>query len=480
MSDGLGSGGLMRWRPMMAFAAMVAVSMILIAIRPDRMSFGGAVCAALALVIAALPAIQVLGRPNRGRLPILPLVGLFYVPFFVLPGFLSGFIYPGAGPMVIYGEGASVLGISVKATAILLVGVAILVMGMAVARRLPELSLPPLPTPTPRRLAWTARSLLALSFLFLAVPGLEQVPSLGQLVRPLGILAFCLAAAARFEGAIGTVEAMLVFGVLLPLRLASGLASGSLNNALLLLAILAVFAASRQRRLIVPMVLVVGLGAAIYAPMQVFRHFSWNPVVVSADLSTKAAWVVDRVKEMSFAELVHQPPGQRSVLQAMAWPLAKRLDQMTVLAVVVEHTGRDVDPWGGHTLVNLVTGLVPRAIWPAKPAERFGNEFGQRYGLLSPVETAMSVNLPWLIEFYANFRLMGVVVGMGLVGLVLGALDRTLNRPGSSGPQAALAATLLLPLVVAESNISLMASNLPLIGAVLWLGLFAAFRPAGR
>lgn len=67
----------------------------------------------------------------------------------------------------------------------------------------------------------------------------------------------------------------------------------------------------------------------------------------------------------------------------------------------------------------------------------------------------MSVNLPWLVEAYANFGWYGIVGVMLLCGAFLGTLDATLNRPGGSPVEIALAGAVMFPLINQESNISL-------------------------
>ena len=224
-------------------AVITTIAALLVLLRPDRLDLGGAVCAALALVLACLPMLQHIATLRDGRLPVLGLVGLFYALFFALPPFYSGFVYPAGTPIVIYGGAPEIAGFDAGVTGLILAGVAALIAGMALARQIPAFPKLRLPQSDPERLAWVARGLLAAQFAFYAIPGLAQIPSLGQLAKPISLLAFCLAAVAAFSHAIGRREALAVFALLLPLRLALGLESGSLNNALILVLVVAVLAA---------------------------------------------------------------------------------------------------------------------------------------------------------------------------------------------------------------------------------------------
>lgn len=379
-------------------------------------------------------------------------------------------------PARIYTEAPAIDGYGPEAVWPVLVGVTALVFGMAVGLKLPRI--PRLRLSGSAAVPWVMRALLASHMAFYAVPGLSQLPSVGQLAQPVGLLGFGLAVLAGIQKAIGRYEIALVFGLLLPVRIALGLVTGSLNNALILVAVLVILAAVLNRRLLVPVLGVVVLGMFAYAPMKAYRNYAWN-IPPGTPATEKAAIILSMLSENSFADAVKVPAGRWSYLDGILWPLLKRLDQATVLAVVVERTGHDVEPWAGKTLARLVTGIVPRFLWPEKPAETLGNEFGRRYGLLRQDEYQMSVNLPWLTEFYANFLMPGVGIGMLSVGMLLGILDRLLNRPDPEGVEVVFAAAILLPLAVPESNISLMISNLPIVGAVLWLGLRLALRPPG-
>lgn len=74
----------------------------------------------------------------------------------------------------------------------------------------------------------------------------------------------------------------------------------------------------------------------------------------------------------------------------------------------------------------------------------------------------MAVNLPWLVEGYANFGWPGLVVLMAVAGIVLSALDSMLNREGMTELELGLGAALLFPLINHESNVSLVSgSTLP-------------------
>ena len=55
---------------------------------------------------------------------------------------------------------------------------------------------------------------------------------------------------------------------------------------------------------------------------------------------------------------------------------------------------------------------MPRIFWENKPSDTLGNEFGVRYKVLFDYNTTTSWNMPVLNEFYVNFGIIGIVLGM--------------------------------------------------------------------
>jgi hypothetical protein len=147
---------------------------------------------------------------------------------------------------------------------------------------------------------------------------------------------------------------------------------------------------------------------------------------------------------------------------------AVRSANMDLLAEVVRRTPQPVPYWGGQTYVSLIGLAVPRFLWPDKPTKELGQAFGHRYSLLDPQDTHTSFNLPFLIEFYANFGEMGIIVGMLIVGLIYGVLARRVNRHGQDAVITMTGIVLLLPLLNIESDFSLNFGGLVLNGSALW------------
>jgi hypothetical protein len=86
--------------------------------------------------------------------------------------------------------------------------------------------------------------------------------------------------------------------------------------------------------------------------------------------------------------------------------------------------------------------------------------FGHRYRILNPDDQRTSINLPWLVEFYINFGLAGVLIGMLLVGAAMSVLEWGLLRANMTDVELLSGWSLLFPLVYQESNISLTVGGL--------------------
>ena len=150
---------------------------------------------------------------------------------------------------------------------------------------------------------------------------------------------------------------------------------------------------------------------------------------------------------------------------------AGRSANLDVLADVIIRTPNEIPYWGGETYLSLVGSFVPRVLWPDKPTKELGQAFGHRYGYIGADDSGTSLNLPYLVEFYANFGIAGVIIGMCLVGFIYYVLQRTVNSPGQDTLHSLVGVVILVPLINIESDFSLGFGGLILNGASLWFVL---------
>ena len=154
--------------------------------------------------------------------------------------------------------------------------------------------------------------------------------------------------------------------------------------------------------------------------------------------------------------------------------LARRINHAALMEEVVRSTPERVPYWRGETYRPLLTSWIPRFLWPGKPREETGWTFGRRYEILKADDPPQSINLPWMIEMYANFGGPGVVLGMGIVGVLFAFLEGFLSRSSMAPAEIAAGTAVVLPLFMQDSNFSLMTGSVVLLILAFWIALAAA------
>lgn len=159
---------------------------------------------------------------------------------------------------------------------------------------------------------------------------------------------------------------------------------------------------------------------------------------------------------------------------------AGRSANLDLLADVIRRTPDEVPYWGGETYLSLVGAFVPRFLWPEKPTKELGQGFGHRYGYIGANDTKTAINLPILVEFYVNFGMLGVALGMFVVGIIYRVVEHAVNRPGQDDIYSLAGIVLMIPLTNIESDFSLGFGGLILNGLALWFVLRLIGQPASR
>jgi hypothetical protein len=156
---------------------------------------------------------------------------------------------------------------------------------------------------------------------------------------------------------------------------------------------------------------------------------------------------------------------------------------MDLFANVVRRTPDEIPYWNGETYKSLIGAVVPRVLWPDKPTKDLGQSFGHRYKYLHASNKSTAINLPTMVEFFVNFGGTGLVIGMLILGIIYGSLDSVVNRPGQPMLLSMIGAVILLPLLIIESDFSLVLGGLPLTGIafyVIWWQLRRALNASAR
>jgi hypothetical protein len=105
-------------------------------------------------------------------------------------------------------------------------------------------------------------------------------------------------------------------------------------------------------------------------------------------------------------------------LDASLFAFLQRMTVVTSVAAIMSDTGRFVPYRYGETIILAPIGLlIPRFLWPEKPEIGIGREFGSTFRLKNPFDMETEIALSIVGEFYWNFAIPGVVIGMWLLGM---------------------------------------------------------------
>jgi hypothetical protein len=109
-----------------------------------------------------------------------------------------------------------------------------------------------------------------------------------------------------------------------------------------------------------------------------------------------------------------------------------RLDGLGIASVIIRDTP-SVSPFqNGRTLGLFFVAFVPRMLWPEKPNIQIGQWITDVYGS-GPHIDARTAPTP-IGEFYLNFGIPGVILGLMLLGTVLRLAHETLSRHRATAP----------------------------------------------
>lgn len=147
-------------------------------------------------------------------------------------------------------------------------------------------------------------------------------------------------------------------------------------------------------------------------------------------------------------------------IQTSTEQTAKRTALLQTLAAVVESTPDTIPYWGGETYIPLLVSPIPRLIWPDKPSMTLGQDFGHRYDLIDDDDLQTSANLPQMVELYANFGWLGIIIGMLLLGVFYRVLYAMINHPQQGSGGILFACMIFYNLILIEADLGLSLASL--------------------
>lgn len=395
------------------------------------------------LLICAAPTWIWLRSDRGGFTGFFPLICGIYAMYFALPVFVLKHFHLHGGAFSLFGT---------EAQLIALLGVVALVVGYYSARRaLPHIYLPKITRETQkgRSLGPFFVSLGALGLVgtvgqyLLAVPGGLQQPlillSNLLLVSVLGIFAL------QLKGEASARTKLLAWGVFAPaFSIIPFLRGVSAPAIFLSIALVLVVTAVRKRIPWKGGTAAVGLILLVFFPLR-------NAVrIVGSGGGT--SFTREVLSYGFIAEVANQlTQGLGENIQAGF----HRINYLRTLSQVVDLTPENVSYWHGETYLPLFSKYVPRALWPGKPVENFGQVFGHRYGLIEVSDQTTSYNLHHLVEAFANFGTGGVWSVMLMLGAFYAILTTFRWSHQDESLYVGAGAFVLAGLLQVESNLSL-------------------------
>lgn len=176
------------------------------------------------------------------------------------------------------------------------------------------------------------------------------------------------------------------------------------------------FAQSRRRIgyfLLAPVVCFIGLSVFVnyMASRNDIRRLVWYEQASLGDRIQRIEGVFQNFELIDFANVNHR------------YAIESRLNQNWIVgAAAVRLESGQVEFASGAMLGDIIMGLIPRAIWPDKPAVGGGGTLVQNFTGIKFVE-GTSVGAGQVLEFYVNFGTLGVIGGFLLYGWLVGWMD---------------------------------------------------------
>lgn len=239
--------------------------------------------------------------------------------------------------------------------------------------------------------------------------------------------------------AVYTRQAMAAFWRLLlygstAVLLLLGMSTGSLESALVPLALLLIVYWHATRKLPVRWLLVgLLLFVLLNAVKNDYRAEVRSGAIAPGVTSRVRAWADLAVRRLELAAQGDPASAGQGIVQDSTG----RLDLVHIFAHVHGLTPSVIPYYSGRTYSYLASAWIPRFLWPDKPeAQSASGGTDVDYGLKYPNDTSTSIGLGQPAEAYANFGLAGVFLVLALQGLFYALLDSVFNGPESDGGRA--------------------------------------------
>ncbi len=403
------------------------------------------ILASVILILGFIPTFFYIKHGESG-IPFLPLFGAIYSIYFGLPIFL----------LEDYTVGSVSLSQGSLEKALLLAASGLLILylsyykrpGKSIGKHLPRISIY-WNTQKARFWAVLLSTLgMGVNYLSLTVHVPVRFQQLILFLTQLSMIGIGILFILQLQGRLNKAGKALLWCVFLPSLLMLRLGTGAIAQVLLIIIFMSLTYWCFRRKIpwkaavIGMLMLIILIGAR-----GEFRKLTWKGNAEESPIE----------KSMLFAELAFTD--KNSPYLALKFTII-RLAHILSFAHVVEQTPEDVPYWNGKTYLTLLWTPIPRILYPEKPTKELGQEFGHRYSLLNPYDYTTSYNLPQIVEMYANFGIVGVIIGMFLIGIIYRSLYEMFSHRKAGEGGVLIGLILFTNLSNIESDFSLVFGGL--------------------
>ncbi|MDB4192955.1 hypothetical protein N9599_02130, partial [Candidatus Pelagibacter sp.] len=137
-----------------------------------------------------------------------------------------------------------------------------------------------------------------------------------------------------------------------------------------------------------------------------------------------------------------------------SWQQSRFSHSSHTLQVVLDQTPYKIDFVNGISYKAILYQVIPRFLNPNKKQELWGSYWGKRYGVLHKNDNFTSWNFPVLTEFYANYGLKGVCIGMFLLGTILKLIIMFVNFNSKNSVEFVFVYVVVFNFFYQESNLT--------------------------
>jgi hypothetical protein len=309
---------------------------------------------------------------------------------------------------------------------------------------------------------------LLLSFVGVAVYGVASALHIGleaqQFIVYLGDLSFIgivVLFSLQITRRLDRLSKFALWFLVIPGRMLLGFAGGGTSSGLIIPLLLILTYSAIRRQLPLRWLMVGALSIFIIRPvMAPMRALTYEGGPLSGSSKVEKAEI--------FLGLMTKVAQGQFPLRTLVQMAATRLSDMVTFTAVVQQTPHVIPYWGGESYSPLLYKFVPRFLYPEKPQEESGGEFGHRYGFTPREDHVTSLNLPQTVELYANFGVFGIILGSLLFGVIYRMVHSIFVHPEMGFGALVAAIFLLSGMLAIESGTS------GVFGGEMWDFVFVA------